>query len=408
MHAGPDQTSTNSSRPVPPVSLFDYLQVIAGRFSMIVKITLAAAVISLVVSLLLPNIYTSRTLILPVQEENGMMSAMLNQLGGLATLATGAGVPLGGPTTADLYVSMLKSEAVKDPVIERFNLLDIYGKKYRTDAYRVLDKNTSVSVGKKDGIITIAVSDRDPKRAAAIANAYVDELEHLAVRMSVTGAGQNRSFLEERLVKSKADLSKAEDNLKAFQAKYKAINVSAQAEATIKGVAELRAQLAAQEVQLATYRRQFTDSSQEVKNLATSISNLQAQIAKLEGMDEQSAMPSVGSVPTIGQEYVRLMREFKIQESLVELLTKQYEMAKFSESKDVSPLQVIQKAKIPEKKSKPNRAVMVIMTALLAFFFSIIGVLVQENLGYMSEQNRERWNEIRRRLFSVKKSAVVG
>lgn len=356
--------------------LFDYLKVIFRHRRMIFRITLAATIITVIYTLLLSNIYTAKTLILPAQDDRGLMSAMMNQLGGLASLAGGVGVPIGGPTTADLYVSMLKSEAVKDPIIDRFRLLELYGKKFRTDVYGILDKNTSVLAGKKDGIITIAVSDKDPKRAAAMANAYVEELGNLAVRLNVAGAGQNRTFLEERLAKAKAELSKAEDNLKTFQAKNKAINVAAQAEATIKGVAELRAQLAVQEVQLATYRRQFTDSSQEVKNLATSVSNLRRQIAKLEGTDNDSALPSVGAVPAIGQEYVRLMREFKIQESLVEMLSKQYEMSKFSQAKDVSPVQVIQSAKVPERKSRPKRLKIIAFASLLGLVGSCASVLV--------------------------------
>lgn len=351
----------------PPPSLIDYLSVIFKRRKMIIRITLAVAVITAIYSLFLPNIYTAKTLILPSQEDKGLMSAMMAQMGGLVNLAGGAGVSLGGPTTADLYVSMLKSEAVKDPIIDRFKLMDVYDNKYRADTYQAMDKNAVISAGKKDGIITVAFSDKDPKRAAAIANAYVDELGRLAVRLNVAGAGKNRNFLEERLAGAKADLVKAEENLKSFQSKNKAVQVPAQAEAAIKGIAELKAQLASQEVQLATYRRQFTESSQEVKTLRTSVDNLRGQIARLEGTGGSSSIPSMGSVPALGQEYVRLMREFKIQESLVEILTKQYEMAKLTEAKDVSPVQVIQKAKVPERKSGPKRSKIVLSAGILSF-----------------------------------------
>lgn len=387
------EPASSSHQFVSTPGLIDYVKVIARRRRMIFLATLAAAMISLVYSLFLPNIYTAKTMILPAQDDKGMMSAMMAQLGGLATLAGGAGVSIGGSTTVDLYVTMLRSEAVKDPVIDRFKLMEVYKDKYRTETYRALDKNAAIVAGKKDGVITITVDDKDPKRAAEIANAYVEELGHLAIRLNVTGAGQNRSFLEERLSKARAELARAEENLKAFQAKNKAVQVTAQAEASIKGVAEMRAQLAAQEVQLATYRRQFTDTSQEVKNLATSVSNLRAQLARLEGGGGNGAIPSVGSVPTIGQEYVRLMREFKIQESLVELLTKQYEMAKLSEAKDVSPLQVILKAKVPEKKSKPARLKIVLMVTSIALFFSIICSLILENLERIPEQKWKRWRE---------------
>jgi tyrosine-protein kinase Etk/Wzc len=371
--------------------LIDYLQVIARRSRMIFGATLAAAVVSLVCSLMLPNVYTAKTMILPSQEDKGMMSAMMSQLGGLATLAGGAGVSLGGPSAVDLYVSMLKSEAVKDPIIDRFKLMEVYKDKYRTDAYRDLDKKAIIVAGKKDGIITITVDDKDPKRAAEMANAYVEELGKLAVRLNVTGAGQNRSFLEERLGKAKGDLVHAEESLKAFEAKNKAVQVTAQAEAAIKGIAEMKAQLAAKEVQLATYRRQFTESSQEVKNLSASVGSLRAQIAKLEGGGGDGAIPSIGSVPTIAQEYVRLMREFKIQESLVELLTRQYEMASLSEAKDVSPFQVLLKARVPERKSKPSRTKIVLAGSVAMFIFSLFLALACENFCRLSDEERQRW-----------------
>ncbi len=396
-NSNPEPQALNSS-PTSP-GLLDYLTVIFKHRRMIFRNTLAVAIITTIYTLLLPNIYTAKTLILPNQEDKGMMSAMMGQLGGLAVLAGGVGASIGGPTTAELYVSMLKSEAVKDPVIEKFGLMKLYSAKYRVDAYALLDKKTLVSAGKKDGIISISVSDKDPKLAAAMANSYVEELARLAFRLNVTGAGQNRTFLEDRLITAKADLARSEDNLKSFQAKNKAVNVTAQAEAAIKGVAELRAQLAVQEVQLATYRRQYTDSSQEVKNLDTSVSNLRRQIAKLEGADGNSAIPSVGSVPAIGQEYVRLMREFKIQESLVELLTKQYEMAKLSEAKDISPFQVIQSAKVPERKSKPARSKIVLVWTFVAFITTVICTFFLENIEKMTDRNKDLWIETKK-IFS--------
>jgi uncharacterized protein involved in exopolysaccharide biosynthesis len=153
----------------------------------------------------------------------------------------------------------------------------------------------------------------------------------------------------------------------------------------------MRANLALQEVQLATYRRQFTESSQEVKNLVTSVNNLRGQLAKLEGGGGNGAIPSVGSVPAIGQEYVRLMRDFKIQESLVESLTKQYELAKLSEAKDVAPFQVIQKAKAPEWKSKPVRSKIVLTAIFCALVLSITLAFVLEKIAAMPDAERSRW-----------------
>lgn len=376
----------------PPLSIVDYLLVIVRHKKMILLTTVGVALLTALYTLTMPNIYTATTLILASEDDKGGMSAMMAQLGGLAGIAGGS---IGGPSKTDLYVSMLKSETVRDPIIDRFKLLEVYKAKYRADAYKKLNANAIISAGKKDGIITIAVSDKDPKRAAEMANGYVDELGRLAAGLSMSGAGKNRLFLEERLATAKADLVKAGDELKIFQAKNKMLNVTEQAKASIEGVAQLRGQLAVQEVQLAAMQRQFTDSSQEVKRARTAVENLRGQIARLEGRGGSSSIPSVGSIPQLGQDYLRLMRDVKIQETMVELLTKQYEMARLSESKDLSPFQVLQKAKVPERKSKPARAKMIVMATFSVFFFTLLLAFVRENFSRMPEENRERWKLLR-------------
>lgn len=386
------QMRPNSSQ---AINLADYVQVLAKRTGMILKLCMATAVLTAGYSLLQPNIYSATALLIPAQEEKGLAAALTSQLGGLANLAGGS---VGGATIADLYVSMLKSETIKDPIIDRFKLLEIYDRKFRADAYAVLGQNSSISAGKKDNIITITVDDPDPKRAAAIANAYLDELHKLTIRLNIAGAGENRAFLEERLVGAKADLAVAEDALKTFQMKYKAVQVPEQARATITGIAELKALLAAREVELSTISRSLTDYTPEVRNLKTSIANLKGQIYKLESGTGGGAIPGLGSVPEMGQEYVRLMRNFKAQETMVELLTKQYEMARLSEKKDVAPLQVLQTAKVPEIKSRPARAKLVLMATFSMGFFAIILSFLLEYLARMPEDEKQRWTEVRRDL----------
>jgi uncharacterized protein involved in exopolysaccharide biosynthesis len=372
------------------INLLDLLLVVVKRKTMIICITLAAAVLTALYSLSLPNIYTSKALIYPSQEDKGLANAMMAQFGGLANLAGGS---LGGKTLEDLYLTLLKSEAIKDPIIDSLGLMKRFKAKMRTGAYRRLDAATMVSAGKRDGVITISVSDRDPRWAAALADAYVRELGNLTIRLNVTGAGKNRLFLENRLGEAKADLGRAEEALRTFQARNKVLNVPEQAKATIQGVAQLRAQLALEEVQLATMRRQFTDASQEVKNARATITNLKTQVEQLEGQGGGS-IPSVGSVPGLGQEYVRLMREFKIQESIVELMTKQYELARINELKDVVPFQVIQSAKVPERKSKPKRSRMVIFATMAAFFASVFFAFIREYADRMPQEDKVRWREI--------------
>jgi len=381
--------TNNSDAPEDQIDLLDYLEVILKRKKLIGLITAAAIVISIVYSLLLPKIYSSTARILPPQQDSGLMGLMLGQAGG--GMANLAGDILGKGTPADQYVGMLKSEAIKDAIIDRFKLMDVYDEEYRLDTYEKLDKMAEIGVGKKDGIISITVEDEDPKRAAAMANAFVDELGRLTAGISMTGSGQNRAFYEERLAGAKVELVKAEDAMKAFQSKNKALDVTQQARASIEGVALLRAQLAAQEVQLASFRSYLTDSSREVTFQKASIADIRKQIASLEGKGAASSIPSLGTVPSLGQEFLRLMRNFKIQETLVEILTKQYEMTKLNEVKDVSGLQVIQKARVPDKKIRPKRSLIVLGSTFAAFFSAVFLSFVLEYAQRMPEEERARW-----------------
>lgn len=383
-----DPSSLNNSN---SDNLLYYLEVLVRNWRMITKVTIVAFILSVIISLCLPNIFRSTAKILPPQQDSsGLMGLLVGAsgMGGMAADLLGKGTP------ADLYVGILNSDTISDKIIDRFKLMDVYEQKYRVATYKVLGNNVSISVGKKDGIIAISVNDKDAKRAAEIANAYVDELGKLTAKLSITGAVQNRLFYYERLSKAKIDLTNAEDALKSFQRKYKALDITEQAKGTIKGVADLEAQLAMEEVKLAGLRQTLTDGAQEVKSQTAVITNIKTQIAKFEGNRTGAAIPGVSSVPELGQKYLRLMREFKIQETIVELLTKQYEMAKLSEAKDSSSIQLIQEARVSDVKSKPKRSLIVLATTIAAVFGAVLFAFIREVGQRMSEENRERWERI--------------
>jgi len=370
------------------VTLHDYFDIIAKRSRMIISITFAAAVIAVIASFFSTSIYSSTAKILPPQQETGLLSAMMGQLGNLGAFAGGV---LGKGSKSDMFVEVLKSQAIMDPIIDRFKLMELYKQHYRQYTYRKLGVNSTIEASKKSGIISITVDDKDPKRAAAMANAYVEELDKLLQRINITGAGQNRIFMENRLTGAKAELSKAEDALKDFQSKNKTLNVTEQAKATIEGIARLKAELAVQEVSLSVLRRQYADSSQEVKSVSNAVAGLRIQIDRFEGSGGNSAIPTAGSIPEIGKEYLKLLREFKIQEAIVETLTKQYEMARISEANTVSSLEIIQTAKPPDFKSKPSKRKKVMLITLSALFLSTAFAFVMENVDKMTAEEKERW-----------------
>lgn len=380
--------------------ILQYISMITKYRNIILSITITGFLASLIISLLLPNIYSTKALILPPQQDQNLMGAMLAQMGGMASVASDI---LGGSSQADMYVGILKTDAIKDAIIDRFELQKIYNTQHRVTTYGEVDRWVTITSGKKDGMISINVEDKDPKRAADIANNYVSELQKLMIQVNSSGAGENKKYLGERLAKAKSDLSRAEDAIKEFQSHNKAVDIPEQARGTIKGIADLSGQLAAQEVQLETLRRQFTDSSQEVKSIKRTIEGIKTQIAKYEGKSDNGAIPTVGTIPDMGQQYLRLMRDFKIQETLVELLTKQYEMSSLTESKNTFNIQIIQKARVPDRKTKPKRAIIVIASTLASFLFSIMATLVFCSYKNLPDGQKALLIELKQSLFTWKR-----
>ena len=361
--------------PYPPpweedeIDLREYWRVLVRHRRMILTTTLAAAVIAAIVSLILPKTYTATARILPPKESSGggLAAALSGQLGGLAALAGGA---LGGATNADLMVGMLSSRAVTDRILDQFKLQEIYDTKYRVDAGKKLLANLDAQVDKKSGILTLSVDDHDPERAAAIANAFVDQLDQLSRHLNITEASRQRLFLEERLVQVNKDLANAEDALRAFQEKHGAIQVDEQAKAMIDLLGALKGELMAAQVQLGVTQRFASGNNADVDRVQTQITEIQSRIRDMEqGQGERSAgdifLPTQ-KIPDLGLRYGRLLRDVKVQETVFELLTQQYELVKMQEAKDSPTIQVLDGAVVPEKKSKPKRSLVVVLTAMLA------------------------------------------
>ncbi len=390
----PDAHSPNLA-PCPPgpaantPDFLDYIAIILKRRKLILGITIGTTAISALITFLMPNIYNAKAKLLPPQQQSGLLSAAMMQ-GALA--AIGGDSLVGESKSAKLYSEMLKIESLRDPIIERFKLKEVYNKKFRQDIYKELNKNVVITTG-KEGIITIAVDDKDPKRSADMANAFVEELKKLTSKMNMTGAGNSRAFLEERITGAKKELVESENALKTFQTRYKLVDAQAQAGATMSAMTQLTAQLTMQEIQLNTALRTYSETSQEVKNLRQSIASLRSQIAKHE-KSGVGVIPGFENVPERGQEYLHLMRRFKTAEAVYEMLTKQYEMARLNSENNVSTIQVIQNAIVPERKSKPVRRKIVTASLFISLLGSCVLALFLENYGKMSDVEKDRWKNL--------------
>jgi uncharacterized protein involved in exopolysaccharide biosynthesis len=365
------------SRTVPPEDEIDLAKLFAAlwpRRLLILGITLVFAAIAAVVALRLPNLYKAETRILPPQEKGGNLAAqLLGQAGGLVALA--GGVP-GVKSQGELYVEIVKSRTVLDRVVERFDLMKRYKSRYREDARRTLLGSVKARDDRKSGIIFLTVEDPDPKRAAEMANAFVEELKSLAGGLAISEAGQRRMFFEEQIRSAKESLTRSEEEIKGFQQRTGLFQVDAQARVIIEGIARLRAIIAAKEVEAKVLRSFATSQNPDLKRVEEEIRALRAELQKVETSEGHGSDPIMasGRVPEMGMEYLRKLRQLKYNETLFELLSKQFELAKLDEARDAVVIQVIDQAVPPERKAGPRRALIVVLSAFIALFLSA-GVL---------------------------------
>jgi tyrosine-protein kinase Etk/Wzc len=378
----------------------DILIILAKRKSLILRCTLIAALLSLVISFLLPKYYRATAKILPPQQSQSIATAMLGQLGPM--LGANAGKELGLRDPNDLYVAMLRSRRVQDSLVDRFSLMSVYKDNFREDALRDLDSLTEVNAG-KDGVISIAIEDRDPSRSAAIANAYVDELAKLTKTLAVSDAGKRRLFFEHEVRTANDELSNAEQALKHTEETTGMIQLDNQSRVMLQAYADLRAQVAAREVQLQAMKSYATSENPDLIRAEQELSALRSQVAKFERGEGSHSTNNVAlsKVPSLGLEYVRKLRDVKYREELLQLLTKQYEVARIDESKEASIIQVLDQAVTPERKSWPHRSIIVFLATLLAFQFSLILAYLVEWLQSAKEdpQNFARLQVLKMYLF---------
>jgi tyrosine-protein kinase Etk/Wzc len=344
-------------------SVFELLHTLIKHWRLLVLVPLVIGVAGLGLAFLIPPTYTARTTFIPPQQQQGSANAMLQSLGSLGGLA-GAASGLKNP--ADQYVALLRSRTVQVALAQRFKLRERYRADAMEDAVSTLDAFVSTTAG-KDGLIQLQVSDRDPVFAAQLANAHIEELKRLVARLALTEAQQRRQFFEKQLLQVKQDLVVAELALKRTGVDVSTLKSSPAS--AVSAVAQLQAQITAQQLRLAGLRRYATESSPEVKEVVGSLAALQRQL------DQSSRV--VEGVKT-GDDYIARYRDVKYQETLFEMLAKQYEFAKVDEARDGPMVQVVDEAVPPEYKSKPMKGNIAITTTMAAFFLTLSFVLVRE------------------------------
>jgi tyrosine-protein kinase Etk/Wzc len=368
--------TTNPSPLSEAVDLLDLALVVAKHKRLIFGLPFLIAVFTAAISLLIPNVYTSTARILPPQQQQSAAIALLSQLGSIGGL-----LGAGAKNPSELYVGMLKSRTIADRLIEAFKLQQVYGEDTLVQTRRALEKVTDIEVS-KEGIVTVSVEDEDPKRAAAMANAYITELDRLSQGLAVTEAGQRRLFFERQLKSAKTELADAEVGLRKTQESSGLIQLEDQARAIITAIATLKAQVIAKEVEVTSMRSFATTDNPEYVRAQQQLGGLRKELTSLQRKHnvnvEGDVILPTGNIPAAGLEYVRKLRDVKYQETLFELLAKQYELAKIDEAKEAGLIQVIDHAIEPDRKSKPKRGLITILVAFVALVAAVLLAFFRE------------------------------
>lgn len=372
----------------PPAEMLDILIVLSQRLRFIFGVTFAAAVVTAIIVLLIPNKYTAAAVVLPPAPDSSMGSALLAEMsGGSNVLSSLAGGALGLKKSGDMYVALFRSRTVEDALIQRFGLMGRYRKKNMVDTRTMFEKRSTAVLGVKDGLIRVTFTDRDPKFAADVVNAYVDEFRKHSDSMTLTEASERRAFFQQQLFEADGNLTKAEEAMKTTEQITGVLQLDSQAKALIESAAILRAQVAAKEVQLQSMQAFVTQSNPQYLAVQQQLDALNAQLAKVAGPGA-GAGANIGvsgtNVPKIGMAYLDALRDVRYYETVDELLAKQYELAKLDEARQ-GYIQISDVAVPPDKKSAPYRALIVALMTIVAFVAAVLWVLVAN-----------RWEQARR------------
>lgn len=351
--------------------------------ALVVKAGLIAAAIALIIAFLIPPEYESGIRIMPPDQKSGTGSALAllasaseDKMGALASQLLG-----GGKTNGALFIGVLNGRTVQDRIIDRFNLMSVYRVKLRRDARERLADNTDIQEDRKSGIISVTVRDHSRDRAVEMARAYIEELDRLTAQVSTSSAHREREFLENRLVVVKKELDTAAGDLSKFSVKNSTLDITEQGKATIAAAAELEGELIAAQSQLASMKAIYTDGNVRVQALKDRISELRRQLVKVQGPaeNETADAPVPGDVivpirklPSLGVQYLDYYRRVKIDEAVYEILTKQFELAKVEEAKEIPTVKVLDDANLPETKSSPHRLLLTLCGGLLGCFGCVL------------------------------------
>lgn len=360
--------------PIREISFLDVLLALGPYRRMILAITLGFGILGLAAAWIVRPSFTSHTIILPPRQHTSMAANMMSELSNLGMMSGLVNGGLGIKNEVDLYVALLKSDTIADNLINEFDLQHEYKAKYLSQARKDLAKHTTIKADLKSNLITIDFTDHDPHRAAAIANAYVDQYRKLSQQLAITEAGQRRIFFQRQMLQAKNDLENAEEALVSTEQKTGLVALDSQERAQIESAAVLRAQITVKQAEIQSMQAYATPENPQLIEAQRSLASLQDELNKMGAggltVGREFAVPQT-KVPKEGMEYIRRLRDVKYYTTVFDILARQFEAAKLDEAREGQLVQVVDPALVPDCKSSPNRILWTVVALLIGFAISI-------------------------------------
>lgn len=393
-------TSVDSTQPAPEaaeehprdINLVDLLIALGQEKAIFIVVTVLAALVGVAVAMLTPPVYTARTTLMPAQQGGGG-GAALGGLGNLAGLAGLAGLSSAGKSSDEMYIAFMRSQTVQSALIEELQLKDRYKARTLEDARQALDRQVVIASDKKSGLLTVMASDGDPAFAARLANAQVQQLTRLMGRLAVTEAQQRRLFYEQQIAKTQQTLAEVEVRYKAAQQRSGIQMASSVAEADLQAGVSLRSQIASKEVQLQSLNQFATRQNPEVIRLAGEIAALRAQLQKYERGTGQATAAAPSQ-----QEALQAFRELKTQEAMLDAFVRQLEVARIDEAKEGPAIQVLDEARVPELRAKPERRKLVMAYTITGAVLGLLLAALRALMRYVQSTpgGAQQWQQLKR------------
>ncbi len=366
------------------LTILDIFHIVWSRKKLLLWLLILFTGGSIAYSLLATEIFKAECRILPSKQNSGMAAQIMAQMGGLGDLAGLAGIS----TSGQLLVGILKGDMVLNAIIDRFNLMALYEKDTKLKMREMIISNLlDATEDTRSGIVTVSVLDEDPARAAEMANAFVEELSKRLQSLSIGEATQRRIFFEGQVNQAFKALGEAEDEMARYQEQSGLVAVGPQLEALFTSIAQLRAQIAAKEVEISGLRTYAKQDNLNLRLAQSQLETMRTELVKLEEQQKKQgqsnlegngeSFSSMSQVPQFGLEYQRRLRDVKFAEAIYELMLKQFEAAKLDEAKDLLTVHIVDPATPPDYKFKPKRALIVLFSTALGLCLGIFWALFE-------------------------------